>query len=125
MHAGAPPKIFERARMLRATMTVEECIVWDFLKHRPLGFKFRRQHPFNLYVLDFYCHRAKLSIEIDGMSHDTLEQKEYDLNRTQIIQSFGITEIRFRNEQVLNDYELVKKAILDFLRNQSSTMLDV
>ncbi len=117
MHAGAPPVIFERASMLRATMTVEECIVWDFLKHRPLGFKFRRQHPFNLYILDFYCHRAKLSIEIDGLSHDTLEQREYDSNRTHVIQSFGITEIRFRNEQVLNDYEFVKKAILDFLRN--------
>jgi very-short-patch-repair endonuclease len=115
MHAGAPPWIFERATLLRETMTVEECVLWDFLKHRPLGFKFRRQHPFNLYILDFYCHRAKLSIEVDGTSHDTLEQQEHDGNRTKVIQSFGITEIRFRNEQLIHEKEAVKKSILDFL----------
>jgi len=117
MHAGAAPIIFERARILRETMTVEECIVWDFLKYKPLGFKFRRQHPFHTFILDFYCHRAKLSIEIDGAYHDVIEQQEHDMNRTQVIQSFGVTEMRFRNEQIHHDFETIKKIIIEFLLN--------
>ena len=54
------------AEKLRAKMTEPEKKLWDFLKTKPLGFKFRRQHPFSTYVLDFYCHRAQLAIEIDG-----------------------------------------------------------
>jgi very-short-patch-repair endonuclease len=65
MHAGASPNIFRKAEMLRSKMTIYETKIWRFLSKKPLGFKFRRQHPFGIYVLDFYCHSKRLSIEID------------------------------------------------------------
>ena len=66
MHDGAIPEIFRNAAKLRANMTETENIIWEFLRTKPSGFKFRRQHPINKYILDFYCHRKRLSIEIDG-----------------------------------------------------------
>ncbi len=56
-------------------MTETDIIVWEYLKTKPLGLKFRRQHPINCYVLDFYCRRKRLSIEIDGRYHNNLEEK--------------------------------------------------
>ncbi len=69
MHADARPEIFEIANKLRLKRTKEEIKLWEYLKTKPQGFRFRQQHPFNKYVLDFYCHQAQLSIEIDGINH--------------------------------------------------------
>ena len=77
-------------------MTPEEKLLWEFLSIKPLGYKFRRQHPFGIYILDFYCHRNRLSLEIDGKSHDLKSQKEYNLERTKFIEEFGIVEMRFQ-----------------------------
>ena len=66
MHAGAKPELFRFAEKLRANMTEEEKKLWAYLRSKPKGFKFRRQHPFSQYILDFYCHKAQLAIEIDG-----------------------------------------------------------
>lgn len=115
MHAGAKPEIFIFARKLRVTMTPEEKILWEFLRLKPLGFKFRRQHPFSRYILDFYCHRARLSIELDGKYHNLPDQKTRDNLRTKTIQEFGVKEIRFTNEEVNEDIETVKITILSFL----------
>ena len=117
MFAGAGPKIFGYARILRRNMTVPESLLWDFLKNKPLGFKFRRQHPFYTYVLDFYCHKAKIAIEIDGKSHFEKKQKEYDEERTRMILKFGVTEFRFKNKEVLNAMDNVQNQIIDFLKN--------
>ena len=75
------------------------------LKTKPFGFKIKRQHPLAGYVLDFYCHKLRLSIEIDGGYHLTKEQKEKDDERTKYIENLGITELRFTNNQVLQKYE--------------------
>lgn len=115
MYAGAKPEIFQFAKMLRANTTFEEKKLWSFLGSKPLGFKFRRQHPFAEYVLDFYCHRVRLSIEIDGKNHNTKEQKIVDLNRTRVINSFGVTEIRYTNEAIRLEFEDVKNDILKIL----------
>lgn len=115
MHAGAKPEIFIFARKLRATMTPEEKILWEFLRLKPLGFKFRRQHPFSRYVLDFYCHKARLSIELDGKYHNLPDQKIKDNQRTKTIQEFGVKEIRFTNKEVNEDIEATKMTILNFL----------
>ena len=66
MHYGAHPFIFQKAEELRNKMTPSEEIIWNFLRKSNLGFKFRRQHPILMYVDDFYCHKLKLIIEIDG-----------------------------------------------------------
>lgn len=59
LHAGASPTIFKFAERLRRNMTDSEKKLWGFLKQKPNGFKFRRQHPFGIYILDFYCHQMQ------------------------------------------------------------------
>jgi len=115
MHAGAEPEIFRFAEKLRSNMTEAERKLWEFLRLKPKGFKFRRQHPFGRYILDFYCHKAKLSIEVDGKSHELAEQKELDETRTIVIENYGIRELRFTNKEVMNQFEGVKHTILDHL----------
>ncbi len=84
-------------------MTQAELILWEQLKmNRLKGYRFKSQHPINFFIADFYCHKARLVVEVDGSIHDTLDQIEYDANRTYILEEFGITVIRFRNEEVLN-----------------------
>ncbi|MFS4494644.1 endonuclease domain-containing protein [Maribacter sp. 2308TA10-17] len=107
MHDGATPSIFNNAAKLRLKMTATEEILWEELKNKPLGFKFRRQHPINFFILDFYCHQKRLSIEIDGEYHASIEQQEKDQLKTEYLNSVGIKEIRFKNKKVLDDLEFV------------------
>ncbi|MCH7524781.1 MAG: endonuclease domain-containing protein [Bacteroidetes bacterium] len=107
MHCGATPQIFKNAAKLRLDMTETEIILWDYLKTKPDGFKFRRQHPIHIYILDFYCHKLKISIEIDGDYHLKMEQKEKDRERTNYLKSIDITEIRFTNKDILNNQQNV------------------
>jgi very-short-patch-repair endonuclease len=116
MHDGATPSVFRNAAKLRVSMTETELKLWEYLKIKPLGFKFRRQHPIGGFVLDFYCHKLKLSIEIDGGYHLTKEQTEKDKIRTNYLSEIGISEIRFTNEQVLNKYENVIENVNSKLR---------
>lgn len=67
MHSGAAKPLYQMARELRNNATHAETILWGYLKTKPLGFKFRRQHPYSIYILDFYCHSLKLVIEVDGI----------------------------------------------------------
>ena len=71
------------------------------------GLKFRQQHGFGNYIMDFYCPAIRLCIEIDGEVHETTEAKEYDKERTVFLNHYGIKVIRFRNEEILNDLEEV------------------
>ncbi len=116
MHAGAPAKVFKNASLLRSNMTETEMRVWQWLKTKPKGFKFRRQHPFGIYILDFFCFKARLSIEIDGDYHKLNGQIDKDEVRTNDIQDLGIKEIRFTDDQVMNEFSLVKQTILNHLR---------
>ena len=109
MHGGATKDKFAFAAYLRKVMTVQEKKMWEYLKTRPHDLKFRRQHPFKDYVLDFYCHQLKLSIEIDGTIHN--DQKQYDADRTAVLQEFGITEIRFSNQEVNGSFNSVVKKL--------------
>lgn len=115
MHAGAKPDIFQKAKMLRSKMTIPEQELWAFLKTSPLGYKFRRQHPFGLFVLDFYCHSKGLSIELDGPNHLLINQESYDRERTKFIESFNIVEIRFPNDLILDEFDNVKSRIMHLL----------
>lgn len=114
MHKGATPKIFDFARRNREKPTKEEEILWLILKDRKVeGQKFRRQHPIGRFILDFYCHALKLAIEIDGMYHQDIVQKEYDKNRTELLENEGITVIRFDNQELTNNIETVINRIKD------------
>jgi len=111
MHDGATPSVYRNAANLRNNMTEPECKLWDYLKSRPAGFKFRRQHPIAGYVLDFYCHKLRLSIEVDGNYHLKKVEKEKDKERTIYFNNVGITEIRFYNQQVIEKFDKVVKII--------------
>ena len=112
MFKGAPESSFVKAKKLRENMTEAEKTLWEFLKNDQLeGFKFRRQHPVHLFIVDFYCHKLKLVIEIDGEYHDTKEQKELDNTRTELLKFQDLHVIRFTNEEVLNNIDAVVTAI--------------
>ena len=114
---GAKPAIFEKARELRSNMTECEKIMWNALRRKDLaGFRFRRQHPIDRFIVDFYCHEVKLVIEIDGEIHK-YQQKEYDEGRTAELERFGLTVLRFTNESVVNDLNGVLLEIHKYLTN--------
>ncbi len=100
MHSGAAKPLYQMARNLRVKATHSETILWGYLKTNPLGFKFRRQHSYSIYILDFYCHSLKLVIEVDGSIHDLDEVKENDKHREELIQRDGLVIIRFENKQI-------------------------
>ena len=111
MFFGASHLIFENAKKLRKNMTHAESILWAHLKTKPNGLKFRRQHPLGIYIADFYCHKLKLVIELDGNIHDNDEIKLDDGERQKLIEEDGLTVIRFRNEEILNGIENVLKSV--------------
>ena len=114
MFKGAPPDSFAKAKLLRDNMTDAEKLLWEKLKNNQLkGFKFRRQHPIHIYIVDFYCHKLKLIIEIDGGYHDSKEQKILDEERSEILKFQELEIIRFTNEEVFGNIEFVVKKIED------------
>lgn len=111
MHYGARPLLFRKAEELRARMTPAEEILWNIIKENKWNLKFRRQHPLSNYIADFYCHSLKLVIELDGGYHEDQDVKIYDAAREEHIKEFGITVLRFKNGEVINDIEKVLKSI--------------
>ena len=104
MYFGATPDIFRKAKELRKYETEAEKILWTKLnKNQMMGLQFRRQHPINRFIADFYCVKIKLVIEVDGSIHELPEYEVYDIGRSEILNDFGITVIRFSNEQIIND----------------------
>jgi very-short-patch-repair endonuclease len=106
IYFGAKPAIFKLAKELRKTETEAEQILWSKLnKNQVFGLQFRRQHPINIFIADFYCVRIKLLIEVDGNIHEIREYQEHDQGRSEILNSFGIIVIRFRNEQIIEEID--------------------
>lgn len=102
------------AREMRNKPTEAEDILWRFLRRHELsGFKFRRQHNIERFIVDFYCAKARLVIEVDGPIHQY--QEEEDLIRQQYLESQGLKVLRFSNEAVLNGIDDVIKQIRSFL----------
>jgi very-short-patch-repair endonuclease len=77
LHKYATPKIYGNAKTLRQTETEAEKLLWQQLRSKKFnGLKFRRQHPIDKWIADFYCHEKKLIIELDGAVHNDVEQKK-------------------------------------------------
>ena len=113
MHYEAKGEKFVYTRKLRNTETSAEKVLWNILRNKQLGgFKFRRQHPIKNYIADFYCHAARLVIEVDGEYHLSQEQQEYDGAREHEISQLGLEVIRFSNNQVITNLEKIKSEIL-------------
>jgi very-short-patch-repair endonuclease len=116
MFYGAKAETFNFAAQLRENMTEAELILWDRLRQNKFhGFRFKSQHPIKTFIADFYCHKAKLVIEIDGGVHNIMENKEYDLNRSYEFEHLGLKVIRFSNTEVLNNIENVMCQISNHL----------
>jgi very-short-patch-repair endonuclease len=106
------PPVLLRSRELRHPQTPAEATLWRHLRNRSLGYKFRRQHPINRFIIDFYCAEAKLCIEIDGSSHLEAEQEAYDKKRTEILEELGYQVIRFTNNDVRYNIHVVVDEIV-------------
>jgi very-short-patch-repair endonuclease len=105
----------DRRRQLRKSQTEPEAIMWGLLRNKQCGgFKFFRQYSIGPYILDFYCPKLKLSIELDGGQH--LEQSEYDQIRTKHLLHYKITELRFWNNEVTENPHGVYEKILEYCK---------
>jgi len=107
MFYGASNLLFGKARELRKNMTDAEMILWEYLRQHPMGMKFRRQHPLGIYIADFYCHKLKLVIEVDGKIHDSDAVIIEDEKRQNQLELDGLKVVRFRNEEILKKSEIV------------------
>ncbi|BAQ60109.1 hypothetical protein GM3708_515 [Geminocystis sp. NIES-3708] len=106
----------ELRRKLRNNATPAERKLWSALQGKKLdGFKFRRQHSIDRYILDFFCPTANLAIELDGDSHYTAEAMEYDNIRDNYLQSVGIIVIRYSNQEIYDNLEEVLENIRNYL----------
>jgi very-short-patch-repair endonuclease len=106
---------FKKAAFLRHNLTSEEKLLWEKLRRKQFpAWRFKCQHPIGSYIVDFYCHSLKLAIEVDGENHRRAEQKLYDKIRTQYLEKFGISVLRYTNEQVSSDMQTILNDISDF-----------
>lgn len=113
---GASSNIKAKAKDLRKNLTKQEKLLWNSLrKGQQNGMHFRKQHPYGIYILDFYCFKANLAIEVDGKIH--LCQKEYDDERTRFLESSGLKVLRFKNEDIEERIEWVISKINFYLVN--------
>ncbi|MDP8211812.1 MAG: endonuclease domain-containing protein [Candidatus Zapsychrus exili] len=104
-------------RSLRKNQTDTEQKLWFLLRSRRLnGIKFRRQHPVDNYILDFYCPKYKLCIESDGGQHYEDEEIKKDKIRTKVLSKYGIKVIRFSNKEILENIEGIYKSIEDEIK---------
>jgi very-short-patch-repair endonuclease len=103
-------------------MSLPEVMLWRELRKRPNGIKFRRQHPAGPYVLDFFCARSKLAIEVDGLAHDGAEAALRDANRSAFFRSRGIATTRIPASAILDDIEAVVTRLVEICRNRSETL---
>lgn len=79
------------------------------------GVRFKAQHPIGYSIPDFYSHKVRLVVELDGDVHNSVEQREYDASRTNTLESLGLNVLRFRNEEVINRLDSVLAEITRFL----------
>jgi very-short-patch-repair endonuclease len=111
-----PAPLLQAARGLRKNMTEAEPILWQCLRRKQLaGFRLRKQHPLERFVLDFSCASAKLSIELDGGQHNTPQGHAADSERTAWLKARGIRVLRFWNHEVLQHPDAVVQPIWNAL----------
>ena len=106
----------ELARKLRNHMTHGEKAVWSIVKGRQMnGYDFHRQKPIGNYIADFYCHDLELIIEIDGITHEQEDVKLNDKNKQIYFGSIGLNVLRFSDDEVLGNGNMVAKKIMNYV----------
>lgn len=104
----------KRARKLRREMSLPEVLLLPLLRGKPMGVKFRKQHPVGEYVLDFYCAEKRIGIEIDGIAHDMGDNPQRDIRRDAFMASMGIEIVRIPAADVLKDVDATAESIVRF-----------
>lgn len=108
MFYSAPQILFEYAKAMRNDPTEAEDFLWNYISDSQIqGIRFKRQHPVLYFIADFYYHKAKLIIEIDGEYHLEPEQYRYDTDRDEELSLLGLKVLRFSNDQVMFETEKV------------------
>lgn len=107
-----------RAKELRRAMTPEEKLLWEALRRNQLGVHFRRQQVIEGFIVDFYCHAARLVIELDGDVHQSDPQRESDSRRDKIMRDKGLELIRFDNREISGGLPGVIEKIKGLTRNR-------
>ena len=110
------------ARKLRAEMTPPEIALWQALRTRPGGHKFRRQHPAGIYVLDFFCTKARLAVEVDGRAHDSASVIAKDEARSRFLREQGMATTRIPAKLVLEDIEAVVRRLVQICDERMERM---
>jgi len=114
----------EFSRKLRNNSTLGEILLWQKLRAASMrGYTFNRQKPLGRYIVDFYCKPLKLVIEIDGSYHFEEEQKIKDKKRESILSEMGLNFLRFSEQQVRKDMDLVLKGIEDYISKYEKLIL--
>ncbi|MFC3174505.1 endonuclease domain-containing protein [Novosphingobium bradum] len=106
------PQALSAARRLRRQMSLPEGLLWQQLRQRPMGLKFRSQHPVGPFVVDFYCAAACLVIEVDGVAHDRGDRPERDARREAWLSERGLRLVRIAARAVLRDPAAVADSIV-------------
>ena len=117
MNTFANPKLTAFAKELRKNMTRQERHLWyDFLKAYPIQFK--RQYPIGCYIVDFYCYRGRLVVELDGAQHCESSAVEYDRKRTAYLRQQGLYVLRISNRDVTEQFRSVCEMIDHTVRDR-------
>ncbi len=103
----------QRARELRREMTPAEKVLWEELRANKLGVHFRRQQIIQGFIVDFYCHKSALVVEVDGDIHDL--QKEEDARREKVLSELGLRIVRFGNDEVVKNVSAMVGKIKELL----------
>lgn len=117
---GAPDRTVRLARKLRKDMSLPEVLLWQQLKLHPGGYLFRKQHPLGPYVLDFACLRARLAIEVDGISHEMGDRPERDEARDAFVAKQGFGTVRIPATEVLKHLDDVLNLVVKSCRERAA-----
>ena len=114
-----PRDTLKRARKLRSEMSLPETMLWRVLRQRPDGFKFRRQHPAGIYILDFYCPAVRLAIEVDGRTHDGAQAAQQHAARSNFLRSQHIATLRIPATAIMTNLEGAMTRIVEVCKERA------
>jgi very-short-patch-repair endonuclease len=112
-------KAYRRSRKLRREMTLPEVLLWQQLRRKGTGHRWRHEHPAGPYSLDFYCDAAKLCVEVDGEAHERGDRPARDARRDDWLAAEGVMTIRIPAEEVLGNLEGVVRAVTHLARKRA------
>jgi very-short-patch-repair endonuclease len=118
MRPDKPAATIRRAKRLRRKLSLPEAMLWRLLRTSPGGHKFRKQHAAGPFILDFFCARANLAVEIDGISHDMGDRPAQDSRRDAWLAARRIDTLRIPARDVLDNADAVAQALVDIINDR-------